>query len=911
MPNRFYAGQKDYINELNSMEAAIVAAENAAAASAAAALVSEDNTEVSAAAALASEGVTNADVVLTHADVVLTHADVVLAEADKVQTGLDRVATNADVVLTHADVILAEADKVQTGLDRIATNADAALTNADVVLTNADVVLTHADVVSAEADKVQTGLDRVATNADVVSTGIDRAAVESLYDTFDDRYLGTKTADPTLDNDGNALIIGTIYFNSTLNHTKFYNGAAWEDPEETSTSAALTATTQANNSANSAAAALISEGLAEADKVQTGLDRVATAADKVSTNADVVLTHADVILAEADKVQTGLDRIATAADKVATNADVVLAEADKVQTGLDRIATAADVVTIANSEAGTAADLVLTNADVVLTHADVVLAEADKVQTGLDRTAVASDLVATNQDTIDTAADVVLTHADVILAEADKVQTGLDRVATGADVVLTHADVVLAEADKVQTGLDRVATNADVVITNADVVSADNARIAAQAAQAASEVALDSFDDRYLGAKASDPTLDNDGNALLTGTEYFNTVINNKKVWNGTTWQLTTANAVDVVNAPTGDIVATTVQGAINELDTEKAALAGASFTGAITTTSTIDGRDVATDGSKLDGIESLADVTDTTNVVAALSAGTGVGISAGGEISVTAVALTTVQTAVSEVAQLALTAQEGDVVVRSDENKSYVHNGGVAGTMADYTLLSTPTDSVLSVAGKTGVVDLVKGDVGLGNVDNTTDLLKPISTATQTALDGKIDDAQVLTDVPSGAIFTDTVYSDTVIQAEVDLNTAKLTNVTTDLSKTVTTTDVTINSSDGTNIAIGAASTLVAGVMTKAMYDAQVVNNAKVTNLVHPLVETAVPVGAIFIDTVYSDTAIQSEVDLNTVKTSDINHVTLELPNVDNTSDINKPVSTIQQIAIDSRAIEMAIALG
>lgn len=47
----------------------------------------------------------------------------------------------------------------------------------------------------------------------------------------------------------------------------------------------------------------------------------------------------------------------------------------------------------------------------------------------------------------------------------------------------------------------------------------------------------------------------------------------------------------------------------------------------------------------------------------------------------------------------------------------------------------------VQSVAGKTGDVILVKGDVGLGNVDNTSDLNKPISTATQTALDGKVDE--------------------------------------------------------------------------------------------------------------------------------------------------------------------------
>ena len=49
---------------------------------------------------------------------------------------------------------------------------------------------------------------------------------------------------------------------------------------------------------------------------------------------------------------------------------------------------------------------------------------------------------------------------------------------------------------------------------------------------------------------------------------------------------------------------------------------------------------------------------------------------------------------------------------------------------------------AVTSVAGKTGVVTLVKGDVGLGNVDNTSDAGKPVSTATSTALGLKADKA-------------------------------------------------------------------------------------------------------------------------------------------------------------------------
>ena len=95
-------------------------------------------------------------------------------------------------------------------------------------------------------------------------------------------------------------------------------------------------------------------------------------------------------------------------------------------------------------------------------------------------------------------------------------------------------------------------------------------------------------------------------------------------------------------------------------------------------------------------------------------------------------VAMTTVQVAASQVAMLALTTEEGDVVVRSDENKSYMHNGGSAGDMTDFTELSTPTDSVLSVNGDTGTVILNQDDIGDGSTyvqteNNLTDAKKTI----------------------------------------------------------------------------------------------------------------------------------------------------------------------------------------
>lgn len=54
-----------------------------------------------------------------------------------------------------------------------------------------------------------------------------RDATLAAFDSFDDRYLGSKTSDPTLDNDGNALVAGALYFNSTDGVMKVYTGSAW------------------------------------------------------------------------------------------------------------------------------------------------------------------------------------------------------------------------------------------------------------------------------------------------------------------------------------------------------------------------------------------------------------------------------------------------------------------------------------------------------------------------------------------------------------------------------------------------------------------------------------------------------------------------------------------------------------
>jgi hypothetical protein len=111
--------------------------------------------------------------------------------------------------------------------------------------------------------------------------------------------------------------------------------------------------------------------------------------------------------------------------------------------------------------------------------------------------------------------------------------------------------------------------------------AAETARTAAQVAQAAAEAALDNFDDRFLGAKASDPTLDNDGAALTDGALYFDTTNNVMKVYDlgNTTWrqiQLTTGDQANV-NTVAAQISPTNNISTVAGLNTEITNLSGLS----------------------------------------------------------------------------------------------------------------------------------------------------------------------------------------------------------------------------------------------------------------------------------------------------------------------------------------------
>ena len=82
--------------------------------------------------------------------------------------------------------------------------------------------------------------------------------------------------------------------------------------------------------------------------------------------------------------------------------------------------------------------------------------------------------------------------------------------------------------------------------------TASNAANAANAARDAALVAADNFDDVYLGSKTTDPTLDNDGNALTAGDLYYNSVGTVLKYYTGSAWvSITSGGITDLVQDTT------------------------------------------------------------------------------------------------------------------------------------------------------------------------------------------------------------------------------------------------------------------------------------------------------------------------------------------------------------------------
>ena len=208
-------------------ETAAATSKNAAAASATAAAASETAAAASETAAASSE--TNAATSETNAATSATSASTSATTASTAATTASTAATNAATSETNAATSASTASTAATNAATSETNAATSETNAATSATNAATSETNAatSATSASTSASAASTSATAAAASQSAAAASAASAASAYDTFDDRYLGSKTADPTVDNDGDALVAGALYFNSTANEMRVYDGANW------------------------------------------------------------------------------------------------------------------------------------------------------------------------------------------------------------------------------------------------------------------------------------------------------------------------------------------------------------------------------------------------------------------------------------------------------------------------------------------------------------------------------------------------------------------------------------------------------------------------------------------------------------------------------------------------------------
>ena len=238
-----------------------------------------------------------------------------------------------------------------------------------------------------------------------------------------------------------------------------------------------------------------------------------------------------------------------------------------------------------------------------------------------------------------------------LLVDAASASTSATASASSATAAASSATAAASSATPATTQAG-LATTAKTAAETAKA-AAETAETNAETAQAAAELAYDNFDDRYLGVKSSNPTLNNDGDALVDGALYFNTTNDVMMVYDlgNTTWLRTTPTTTDQghINTVSGIQANVTTVAGISANTTTVAGIAAnvstvAGISANTTTVAGISGNVTSVAGIASDVTAVAADASDIGTVAAD---GTDIGLVAGSiaNVNTTAGAIANVNT--------------------------------------------------------------------------------------------------------------------------------------------------------------------------------------------------------------------------------------------------------------------------
>jgi len=257
-----------------------------------------------------------------------------------------------------------------------------------------------------------------------------------------------------------------------------------------------------------------------------------TSAASASASASAASTSAAAANTSAVAASTSSASANTSAIAASTSAAQASVSATSADASMSAVSASAASATTSAAQANTSAVAASTSAANASASAAAANTSAIAASTAVANVAAAS----TSAAAANTSAVNASTSAANASASAAAASTSSASANTSSIAASTSAANASASAAAASTSQASASTSSANAATSQ--ASATTSAAAANTSAVNAETAWDSFDDRYLGAKSSDPTVDNDGNPLIAGALYFNTTLPGMKVYTGSVWQI-------------------------------------------------------------------------------------------------------------------------------------------------------------------------------------------------------------------------------------------------------------------------------------------------------------------------------------------------------------------------------------
>ena len=285
----------------------------------------------------------------------------------------------------------------------------------------------------------------------------------------------------------------------------------------------------ATAASTSAASALVSANSAAASA--TAANTSAIAASTSAVNASTSAASASVSQIAANTSAIAASTSAASALVSATSADASVAAVQASAAAASTSAASASVSQIAAQTSAASAATSASNASGSAIAASTSAASAAASAVSANTSAVNANTSAVNASTSAASANV-----SAIAASTSAASALVSASSATAAVASIEGFSIAAQTSAASAAASAIAANTSAVNASTSAASAAVSATAASTSAAQAAASWDEFDDRYLGAKSSPPSVDNDGNPLVTGALYWNTIDNAMYVWSGSAW---------------------------------------------------------------------------------------------------------------------------------------------------------------------------------------------------------------------------------------------------------------------------------------------------------------------------------------------------------------------------------------